>query len=62
MSGITRPEDVTRLKEEVAELRPSSTARERRRTALRRAALSFLLVLGCRLVAMSLIAAFVRAT
>ncbi len=62
MSGITRPEDVTRLKEEVAALQAKLDRRERRRTALRRTALSFLLALGCGLVAMSLIAAFVRAT
>ena len=62
MSGITRPEEVTRLKEEVATLQAKLDRRERRRTALRRTALSFLLVLGCGLVALSLIAAFVRAT
>ena len=62
MSGITRPEEVTRLKEEVATLQAKLDRRERRRGALRRTALAFLLVLGCGLVAMSLIAAFVRAT
>ena len=61
MSCINLHEEVTRLKEEVAALQTKLDRRERRRTALRRTALSFLLVLGCGLVAMSLIAAFVRA-
>jgi multisubunit Na+/H+ antiporter MnhB subunit len=62
VTGATTPEEVERLKEEVAELQSKLDRRERRRRALRRSALSFLLVLGCGLVAMSLVAAFVRAT
>jgi hypothetical protein len=62
VTGTTRPEDVTRLKEEVAQLQAKLDRRQRRRTALRRTALAFLLVLGCGLVVMSLIAAYVRST
>lgn len=58
----TSTEEVGRLKQEVAELQAKLDRRARWRMRLRRAALAFLLVLGCGLVAMSLIAAYVRAT
>jgi hypothetical protein len=62
VTGITSPEEVTRLKEELAQLQAKLARRARWRTRGRRAALSFLLVLGCGLVAMSLIAIYVRST
>jgi hypothetical protein len=62
VTGTANPEEVTRLKEEVAALQSKLDRRERRRRALRRSASALLLVLGCGLVAMSLIAAYVRAT
>jgi hypothetical protein len=54
----TMPDEVARLQQEVDRLRRKLDRRER----VRRAALSLLLVLGCGLVAMALVAAFVRAT
>jgi hypothetical protein len=62
VTGTTSPEEVARLKEEVAQLQAKLARRARWRTRGRRAALSFLLVLGCGLVAMSLIAIYVRST
>jgi hypothetical protein len=55
-------DEVARLKDEVAELQAKLDSRARRRARGRNAALSLLLVLGCGLVALSLIAAYVRAT
>jgi hypothetical protein len=55
-------DEVTRLKEEVVRLEAKLDRRARRRAYARRFGLAFLLVLGCGLVAMSLIAAYVRAT
>jgi hypothetical protein len=55
------PDQVTELNEEVARLRAKLDRREAWKTRGRRAWLSLLLVLGCGLVAMTLIAWFVRA-
>ncbi|MET0816588.1 MAG: hypothetical protein ABWZ67_03495 [Solirubrobacteraceae bacterium] len=62
MAETVGPDDVARLKQELADAHAKLDRRERRRALLRRAALVFLLVLGCGLVAMSLIAVYVRAT
>ena len=62
VTGTTKADEVTKLKEEVAELQTKLDRRERRRTMARRFSLAFLLVLGCGLVACSLIAVYVRAT
>src|SRR5262245_61540573 len=59
----TVPDDeVTRLKEEVEQMRGKLDRRAARRTLARRTALSLLLVLGCGFVALSLIAFYVRET
>ena len=59
----TAPSDeVARLKLQVEQMQSRLDRREARRAGLRRAALTLLLVLGCGLVAMSLIAAYVRVT
>jgi len=62
VSESDQPEDVARLQQEVADLHAKLDRRERRKVRARRSALVFLLVLGCGLVAMSLIALYVRAT
>jgi hypothetical protein len=55
-------DDVTHLNEEIARLRGKLDRREAWKVRGRRAALTLLIVLGCGLVAMSLIAWYVRAT
>ena len=55
-------DDVKRLEGEVAQLQARLDRRERWKARGRRVGLAFLLVLGCGLVAMALIAAYVRAT
>jgi hypothetical protein len=55
-------DQVSELEQEVARLRARLDRRARWRSGLRRSAVAFLLVLGCGLVAMSLIAAYVRLT
>jgi hypothetical protein len=55
-------DQVEKLTEEVARLRAKLDRRERWRTGGRRALLTFTLVLGCGLVALSLIAVYVHAT
>jgi hypothetical protein len=55
-------DEITRLRDEVAQLESRLDRRGRWRARGRQSALAFLLVLGCGLVAMSLIAAYVRAT
>jgi hypothetical protein len=62
MSSTVRTDEVTRLKSEVEQLQARLDRRARLRAAGRRFTLAFLLVLGCGLVAMSLIAAYVRLT
>jgi hypothetical protein len=65
VTGVAEPVDadeVARLREEVDRMRAKLDRREARRRGARRAALVALLVLGCGLVAMSLVAAYVRAT
>jgi hypothetical protein len=62
VAGLDQPDEVTQLKTELAATRAQLDRRQARRTALRRAGLTLLLVLGCGLVALSLIAAYVRAT
>jgi hypothetical protein len=62
VASLDQPDEVTRLQRELADTRAKLDRRETRRTALRRAALTLLLVLGCGLVALSLIAFYVRAT
>ena len=65
LSGVTdtvNHDDVARLKEEIEQMRRKLDRRAAWRTRGRRAGLSFLLVLGCGLVALSLIAVYVRAT
>jgi hypothetical protein len=65
MAEEASPEELARLREEVEQLRAES-AKRRRHAAwgvrLRRAALVFLLVLGCGLAGMSAIAVWTRAT
>jgi hypothetical protein len=56
------PDDVARLNEEVAQLRAKLDRRARWSARGRRAGLAFLLGFGCLLVALSLIAIFVRVT
>ena len=56
------PDEVARLQAEVEQMRGKLDRRAAWRTRGRRAGLSFLLVLGCGLVAMSLIAVYVRLT
>jgi hypothetical protein len=58
----TVPDDVTGLKEEVERLRGRLDRRAALRSGARRSALALLLVLGCGLVALSLIAFYVRET
>lgn len=58
----TAPDEVARLREEVERMRARLDRRAARRERARRSALAFLLVLGCGLVAATLIAWFVRAT
>jgi hypothetical protein len=58
----TTPDEVARLKAELDEARGKLDRREARRRAARRSALALLLVLGCGLVAASLLALYVRAT
>ena len=62
MSETVRADEVTRLKDEVAQLHAKLDRRARWQTRGRRFALTLLLVLGCGLVALSLIAAYVRVT
>jgi hypothetical protein len=62
VSGTAGADEVSRLKHEVAELQAKLDRRARWKARGRRAGLSFLLVLGCGLVALSLIAAYVRMT
>jgi hypothetical protein len=62
VTGTVPADEVTRLKEEVARLQSRLDRRARRRSRARRGGLTLLLVLGCGLVALSLIAAYVRAT
>ncbi len=58
LAPVADADEVTRLRLELAE----AQAKLERRGRLRRAGLAFLLVLGCGLVALSLIAAYVRTT
>jgi hypothetical protein len=58
----TAPDEVTRLRQELEQARGKLDRREARRRAARRSALALLLVLGCGLVAASLLALYVRAT
>ena len=58
LASVVDTDEVTRLKLELAE----AQAKLERRGRLRRAGLVFLLVLGCGLVALSLVAAYVRTT
>jgi hypothetical protein len=60
--ATTDDDEVTRLKTELADAQAKLDRRASRRGLLRRTGLVFLLVLGCGLVAMSLIAAYVRTT
>jgi hypothetical protein len=62
MTEIAPDDEVTRLREEVDQMRRKLDRRAAWRARGRRSALSFLLVLGCGLVAATLIALFVRAT
>jgi hypothetical protein len=62
VAEAVNPDEVARLKEELEQARSKLDRRASRRTLARRFALSFLLVLGCGLVALSLIAVYVRAT
>lgn len=62
VAETAEPDELARVKRELAETRAKLDRRDVRRRRLRRSALTFLLVLGCGLVAMSLIAAYVRAT
>lgn len=62
MTDTANPDEVARLREEVEQMRRKLDRREAWRARGRRSALSFLLVLGCGLVAASLIAIYVRAT
>jgi hypothetical protein len=56
------PDDVAELRQQVAQLRAKLNRREAWGARLRRAALVLLLAFGCGLVAMSVIAAYVRVT
>jgi hypothetical protein len=56
------PDQVTQLTQEVEQLRAKLDRRTRWKARARRASLAFLLVLGCGLVAASVIAAYVHAT
>jgi hypothetical protein len=56
------PDEVAQLSQEVAQLRAKLDRRTRWKARARRASLAFLLVLGCGLVAASVIAAYVHAT
>ena len=62
MTGLDQPDEVTRLKQELADTRSKLDRREARKTMFRRASLTLLMVLGCGLVALSLIAIYVRVT
>ena len=62
VTGTVPSDEVARLKEEVAELQARLDRRAVWRLRARRAGLTLLLVLGCGLVAMSLIAVYVRVT
>jgi hypothetical protein len=62
VTDTASPDEVARLKGEVAELQSKLDRRELWRRRGRRASLTLLLVLGCGLVALSLIAAYVRVT
>jgi hypothetical protein len=62
MSETTPPDDVAKLNEEVTQLRAKLDRREVRRARARRGSLAFLLGFGCLLVALSVIAIFVRVT
>ena len=62
MTEATPPEDVAKLNEEVTRLRAKLDRRELRRERARRASLIFLLGFGCLLVALAVIAIFVRVT
>ena len=62
MTDTADHDEVERLKREVDEMRGKLDRRAAWRARGRRAALSLLLVLGCGLVAMSLVAVYVRAT
>lgn len=62
MTDTAHDDEVTRLRQEVDQMRARLDRRAAWRARGRRSALSFLLVLGCGLVAATLIALFVRAT
>ena len=62
MTETVPSDEVARLKGQVADLQAKLERRERWKLRGRRAALTLLLVLGCGLVALSLIAAYVRST
>jgi hypothetical protein len=61
MSETVSADEVGRLKDEVAQLQARLDRRQRRRARGRQAGLACLLVLGCGLVARSLIAAYLHA-
>jgi hypothetical protein len=62
VTDTANPDELARLREEVEQMRGKLDRRAAWRARGRRSALAFLLVLGCGLVAASLIAAYVRAT
>jgi hypothetical protein len=62
LADVVPTDQVAQLTEEVTRLRAKLARRERWKARGRRATVSFLLVLGCGLVALTLIAWFVRAT
>jgi hypothetical protein len=62
VTDTVNEDEVARLKQEVEKMRSKLDRRAAWRQRGRRSALSLLLVLGCGLVALSLIAAYVRAT